>query len=86
MTTAETVAAVVKVLGPHIGETMARSATEAHCQKLGIAADGSPVSRDQLDALLAKLGGGLNIFLGRDKAASVIGDVRQALAALEGAR
>lgn len=85
MTTAEAVAAVVKVLGPHIGETMARSATEAHCQKLGIA-DGSSVSRDQLDALLAKLGGGLNIFLGRDKAASVIGDVRRALTALEGAR
>jgi len=80
-----TVDVVVRVLGPHIGETMARSATEAHCQKLGIGAVG-PVAPDKLEMLLGKLGGGLNIFLGRDKAAAVIGEVRQALSALEGAR
>jgi len=85
MGTTETVDAVVRVLAPYIGETMARSATEAHCQKLGIAASG-PVPPDQLELLLGKLGGGLNIFLGRDKAGAVIGEVRQALNALEGAR
>jgi hypothetical protein len=85
MTTSETVDAVVKVLAPYIGDTMARSATEAHCQKLGIAA-ASPVRPDQLEALLGKLGGGLNIFLGREKSASVIGEVRLALTALEGTR
>jgi hypothetical protein len=85
MTTTETVDAVVKVLAPYIGDTMARSATEAHCQKLGIAA-ASPVRPDQLEALLGKLGGGLNIFLGREKSASVIGEVRLALTALEGTR
>jgi hypothetical protein len=85
MTTTETVDAVVKVLAPYIGDTMARSATEAHCQKLGIAA-ASQVRPDQLEALLGKLGGGLNIFLGREKSASVIGEVRQALTALEGTR
>ncbi len=78
MTATETVNAVVRVLGPYIGDTMARSATEAHCQKLGIAS-ASAVSPDQLDALLGKLGGGLNIFLGRDKSAAVIGEVRKAL-------
>ena len=78
MTTTETVDAVVKVLGPYIGDTMARSATEAHCQKLGIAST-NVVRPDQLDALLGKLGGGLNIFLGRDKSAAVIGEVRKAL-------
>jgi hypothetical protein len=85
MTTTETVDAVVKVLAPYIGDTMARSATEAHCQKLGIAA-ASPVRPEQLEALLGKLGGGLNIFLGREKSASVIGEVRLALTALEGTR
>jgi hypothetical protein len=85
MTTTEAVDAVVKVLAPHIGETMARSATEAHCQKLGIAAS-SPPRPDQLNALLGKLGGGLNIFLGRDKSGAVISEVRQALTALEGKR
>ena len=75
---------VVKVMAPYIGDTMARSATEAHCQKLGIT--GSGVSSEQVDALLGKLGGGLNIFLGRDKSASVVAEARQALAAREAAR
>jgi len=83
MTTSEAVDAMVKVMAPYIGDTMARSAIEAHCQKLGIAAT---VSRDQAEALLAKLGGGLNIFLGRDKSASVIAEARSALAGLEARR
>jgi hypothetical protein len=83
MVTSEAVDAVVKVLAPYIGDTMARSATEAHCQKLGIA---GAVSPDQAAALLAKLGGGLNIFLGRDKSAAVITEARRALDALEGRR
>src|SRR5574341_573111 len=85
MTTTETVDAVVKVLSPYIGATMARSATEAHCQKLGIAA-ASPMRPDQLETLLGKLGGGLNIFLGREKSAAAIGEIRQALTALGGTR
>jgi hypothetical protein len=84
MTTSEAVEVMAKVLGPYIGDTMARSATEAHCQKLGITAD--TVSHEQLEALLGKLGGGLNIFLGRDKSASVVAEARRALAAREGAR
>jgi hypothetical protein len=84
MTTNDAVQTVVKVMAPYIGETMARSATEAHCQKLGIA--GGTVSPEQLEALLGKLGGGLNIFLGRDKSATVVAEARQALAAAGGAR
>jgi len=64
---------------------MARSATEAHCRKLGIS-PGSSISAEQLESLLGKLTGGLNIFLGRDKAAAVIADVRSALAEREGTR
>jgi hypothetical protein len=84
MTTSEAVEAMVKVLAPYIGDTMARSATEAHCQKLGIPA--GTVSREQIEALLGKLGGGLNIFLGRDKSAAVVAEARRALAALEASR
>ncbi len=84
MTPTEAVDAMVKVMAPYIGDTMARSATEAHCQKLGIA--GATVTRDQVETLLAKLGGGLNIFLGRDKSATVIAEARSVLAALEGRR
>jgi hypothetical protein len=81
MKTAEAVRVVVKVMAPYIGDTMARSATEAHCQKLGLT--GARLSPEQVEALLGKLGGGLNIFLGRDKSAAVIGEARAALAALE---
>jgi hypothetical protein len=81
METAEAVQVVVKVMAPYIGDTMARSATEAHCQKLGLT--GPHLGPEQIEALLGKLGGGLNIFLGRDKSAAVIGEVRAALAALE---
>jgi hypothetical protein len=84
MTTNEAVNALVEVLSPYIGSTMARSATEAHCQKLGIA--GGPVSPEQVESLLGKLGGGLNIFLGRDKSTSVVAEARRALAAVEGSR
>lgn len=70
---------MVRVLGPYIGETMARSAAQAHCQKLGF--DGGMLTAEQVDTLLAKLGGGLNIFLGREKSALVMEQVRQALAA-----
>jgi hypothetical protein len=84
MEMSETVQVVARVLGPYIGETMARSATEAHCGKLGIA-DGS-IGPEQTEALLGKLAGGLNIFLGRDKAAAAIAEVRDALRSREAIR
>jgi hypothetical protein len=84
MTTSGVVEAIVRVMAPYIGETMARSATEAHCQKLGIA--GGTPSPEQIEALLGKLGGGLNIFVGREKAAAVVAEARRALAAAEGSR
>jgi hypothetical protein len=83
MMTSEAVDVMVKAMAPYIGDTMARSAAEAHCQRLGIEGTMSP---DQREALLGKLGGGLNIFLGREKSGSVIARVRDALAALEGSR
>ncbi len=73
----DAVQVMVRVMSPYIGDTMARSATEAHCHKLGVG-DG-PMSDQQLEALLAKVGAGLNIFLGREKAATVIAEIRREL-------
>ncbi len=73
----EAVQVMVKVMSPYIGDTMARSAAEAHCQKLGVGE--GPMSDQQLETLLAKVGAGLNIFLGREKAATVIAEVRRDL-------
>ena len=78
MTTQDAVHTIVRVVSPYVGETMARSATQAHCQKLGI---GSDIGLEQLEALLSRLGSGLNIFLGREKASRVVDELRQAMAA-----
>jgi hypothetical protein len=83
MHTNEAVPIMVRIMAPYVGDTMARSATETHCQKLGIT--GGSINPEQIDMLLARLGAGLNIFLGKDKSATVIAEVRTALAA-EGKR
>lgn len=67
---------IVEVMAPYIGDTMARSAAQAHCRKLGI---GETLSATEVEALLVRLGSGLNIFLGRDKSAAVLAETRRAL-------
>jgi hypothetical protein len=81
MRTSDAVQVMVKVLGPHIGETMARSAAEAHCRKLDLL-DGT-IGSDQVEQVLGRLGSGLNIFLGRERSGTVIAEVRRALQAAE---
>ena len=71
---------IVGMLSPYVGETMARAAALAHCQKLGIVVEGTEISREQLDALLRKLAQGLNIFVGREKAAAVVGEIHAVMA------
>lgn len=78
MSTEQTLQTIVRVVGPYVGETMARSAAAAHCQKLGI---GGEVDGAQLDILIGRIGSGLNIFLGRDKSARVVAELRAALQA-----
>jgi hypothetical protein len=75
MTTEDAVHTIVRVVSPYVGETMARSATTAHCQKLGI---GAEMGKEQLEALLSRLGSGLNIFLGREKSSQVVDELRKA--------
>jgi hypothetical protein len=77
MVTSDAVHVMVKVMAPYIGDTMARSAAEAHCRKLEVL-EGT-IGPDQVELVLGKLLSGLNIFLGRERSAAVIGDVRRAL-------
>jgi hypothetical protein len=72
----EAVQVIVDVMAPYIGDTMARSATQAHCRKLGV---GETLSPSDVEALLTRLGSGLNIFLGREKSAAVLAETRRAL-------
>ena len=72
---------IVRMLSPYLGETMARAAALAHCQKLGIVVDGTEITREQLAALLRKFAQGLNIFVGREKAAAVVDEIQAAMGA-----
>jgi hypothetical protein len=77
LSTSDVVLTIVRLLAPYLGETMARSAAQAHCQKLGIAAD--RMAPAQAEALIGKVGAGLNVFVGRDKASAVVADLRRAI-------
>jgi hypothetical protein len=68
---------IVTVLSPYLGATMAEASTRAQCEKLGI--EGATMSDEQLEALLAKLRGGLAVFVGREQAAGIVLKMRGAL-------
>jgi hypothetical protein len=74
MVTAEAVREIVAAITPFIGENMARSATRVHCEKLGIA--DPQISPQQVDMLIARLETGLRVFMGRDKATSLMQPLR----------
>ena len=74
MVTADAVKEIVTAITPYVGENMARSAARVHCEKLGIP-DG-PVTPEQIAQLIARLETGLRVFMGRDKASSLMGPLR----------
>lgn len=79
--TTEVLETISRVLEPYIGKLMARTSATAHCNDLGIR--GAVVDGQQIEALLEKLGLALIIFLGKDKAATVVDAMRQAIQALK---
>ena len=74
-----TFARIVAVLSPYLGATMAEASIRAHGQKLGI--EGTTLDPEQLEALLAKLRGGLAVFVGREKTAAIVSRIRESLGA-----
>jgi hypothetical protein len=79
MVTADAVHEIVTAITPFIGENMARSAARVHCEKLGIAE--AHATREQIQMLIARLETGLCVFMGREKASSLMAPLRQKLAA-----
>ena len=73
------VAHIVNVLAPYLGPTMAEASARVQCEKLGIT--GEAISAAQVEALIAKLASGLAVFVGRDTATTVVGEIRGRLAA-----
>jgi hypothetical protein len=77
LSTSDVVLTIVRVVAPFVGETMARSAAQAHCQKLGISGD--RILPAQAEALIGKVGAGLNVFMGRERASAVVAYLRRAI-------
>ena len=84
MPTESVVEALTQTLTPYIGATMARSAVRAQCARLGLGAE--VVSGAEAEGLIVKVGNGLNVFLGREKAAVVVDEMRRTLGPGELAR
>ncbi len=75
--------AIIDVIAPYLGPGMARSAVTAHAQKLGF--DEAQVTADQVEILLTKIGAGLNIFVGREKSATILARVKRVIEGAVGA-
>lgn len=79
--TSEVLETISRVLEPYIGRLMARTSATAHCNDLGIRS--AVIDGKQIEALLEKLGLALIIFLGKEKAATVVDAMRQAIQSLK---
>jgi hypothetical protein len=77
--TEEVLAELARVLSPYVGATLAEASARAQCQKLGLV--GPALEKAQIEALIAKLGSGLTVFVGRQKSQAVVEEMRTALAA-----
>ena len=53
MVTSDAVQVMVSVMAPYIGDTLARSATEVHCRKLGV--EEATIEPEQIEQVLGKL-------------------------------
>jgi hypothetical protein len=77
MVTADAVQEIVAAITPFIGENMARSSARVHCEKLGIA--GLEATPEQIGQLITRFETGLCVFMGRERAATILGPLRQRL-------
>ena len=77
LSTRDVLLTIVRVVSPYLGETMARSAAQAHCQKLGIESD--RMQAGEVEALITKMGAGLNVFVGREKSSAIVAELRRAI-------
>jgi hypothetical protein len=75
--TAEVLDSIAGVLSPYLGKMMARASAGAHLKDLQI--DGDLVDPQKVDALVDRVGKGLNLFLGRDKSKLVVEEMRRVL-------
>lgn len=66
---------IIAGLQPYIGEMMARAAVKNEIVKMKI--DSPELTPKDLDALITRLGLGLNIFVGRQKARDIVETLKE---------
>ncbi len=72
-------AAMVAVLTPYLGRTMAESAAKLHLERLGTC---RAVGAGEVEQLLTGMRPGLRVFAGEQRAAAVLAELRTALVKL----
>lgn len=77
------IAATTRVLAPVLGESMARASAQVHGARLALT--NGHLTPEQAETLVGKLASGLAVFVGRERAAVLAGEMRGAVAALGGA-
>lgn len=70
-------AVVVSLLGPYLGESMARASVLGHCRNLSI--EGPTVGTAQMERLVEQLRKGMMIFVGAEKAEALATALRRQL-------
>jgi hypothetical protein len=75
-------AKIVECVSPYLGQTMAEAAVEAQRERLGL--QGERVTAQEVEALTSRIGMGLIIFVGREKAAQIVGQIQDQVRSLAG--
>jgi hypothetical protein len=65
------------ILAPYLGENMARASVASQLERLGMAQD--TLTAAQMATLVEKIGQGLNVFLGRARASSLVDAMKAAV-------
>jgi hypothetical protein len=77
MRDSEVLTALSAVLAPYLGPNMARASVDSNLKR--VKPDGGSLNAAELTSLLERLGKGLVVFVGEEKAAAVSEQMRQAV-------
>ena len=78
----QVIAILVRALSPYVGATMASASVRGLCEKLRL--ESAKVGRREVEGLLDALAPGLHVYIGKEKARTVVTEIWTALDALGG--
>ena len=78
----QVLAILVRALSPYVGATMASASVRGLCEKLHL--DGAKLARPEVQGLIDALAPGLHVYIGKEKAKSVVQQIWTAMDELGG--